>query len=182
MCRCRPAYGDAATQAAHQRRVRDRGEVVAQIRVHHLLPPVLRHVPVNPSESHLGVQPRTKPILLGQQVRLEDGADDQHRRHLDHAVLDARNAERPLASVALRYPYPQKGLGNILSRGQLLTQRFQPSIAAMGVYPRERLAIGPRRSRIRAAATVGLKQDVLAADLVPQGVEAKGRFSLSFRL
>ncbi len=58
--------GNAATQAAHQRRVRDRGEVVAQIRVHHLPPPVLRHVPVNPSESYFGVQPRTESILLGQ--------------------------------------------------------------------------------------------------------------------
>ncbi len=62
-------------------------------------------------------------------------ANDQHRRHLNHAVPDARNAERPLASVALRYPHPQEGLGDILPRTQLLPQRFQPALKAMGVDP-----------------------------------------------
>jgi hypothetical protein len=121
-------------------------------------------------------------MLLGQQVHLKDGTNDQHRRHLNHAVPDARNAERPLASVALRYPHPQEGLGDILSRSQLLPQRFQPALKAMGVDPFERLVINPRRPRIRATTAIGFKQDVLATDLVPKGVEAEGWFSLSFRL
>jgi hypothetical protein len=61
---------------------------------------MLRLVPVDPSESHLCVQPGTKAVLLWQQVRLEDGANDQHRRHLDHAVADARHAPIELHSVA----------------------------------------------------------------------------------
>jgi hypothetical protein len=84
---------------------------------------VSHHVPVDPSESHLGIQPGTESMLLGQQVHLKDGTNDQHRCRLNHAVPDARNAERPLASVALRYPHPQEGLGDILSRTQLLPQR-----------------------------------------------------------
>ena len=75
--------GDAPGQAAQQGGVRNRGEIVAQVRVYHLPPPMLRDVPINPSESHLGVQPGAETILLRQQVRLEDGTNDQHRRHLD---------------------------------------------------------------------------------------------------
>jgi hypothetical protein len=82
-------------------------------------------------------------MLLGQEVHLKDGTNDQHRRHLNHAVPDARIAERLLASVALRYPHPQEGLGGILSRTQLLPQRFQPGLKAIGVDPFERLAINP---------------------------------------
>ena len=58
------AIGDAPGQASHQGRVRNRGEVVAQVRVHHLPPPVLRHVPIDPPESRLGVQSGPEAILL----------------------------------------------------------------------------------------------------------------------
>jgi hypothetical protein len=51
----------------------------------------------------------------------------------------------------------------------------------MGIDPFECLAINPRRSGVRAAAAASLKQDVLATDLVPEGAEAEGWFSLSFR-
>src|SRR5689334_23132443 len=100
---------------------------------------VLRHVPVDPSESHLGVQPGTEAILLWQQVRLEDGADDQHHRHLDHAVADARNAERSLTSIALRYPYAQEGLGVVALSYQLLPQPSQPLLRSAGIDLLERL-------------------------------------------
>jgi hypothetical protein len=176
------SIGDAAGQTTHQGRVRDRGEVVAQIRVHHLPPPMLRHVPVDPAESHLGVQSGAKAILLWQQVRLEDGPDDQHHRHLDHAVADGGDAERPPASVALWYPHPQEGLRSVAPRDQLLPQPFQPPLHARGLDPGKALAVHPRRPRVAAAATVGFLQDVLATDLVPERVEAEGGFSLSFRL
>src|SRR4051794_4250576 len=143
---------------------------------------MLRHVPVDPSESHLSIQPGAEPILLRQQVSLEDGTNDQHRRHLDHAVTDARDAERPLASVALRYPYAQEGLGHVAPRNQLLPQHSQPLLRTPVVDPRERLAIHPCRSRVGAAATVGFQQNILSADFVPESIEAEGWFSLSFRL
>jgi hypothetical protein len=81
---------------------------------------MLRHMPIHASERHLGVQSRTEAILLRQQVRLENGADDQHHRHLHHAVADGRNAEGPMASVALWYPNAQEGLWGIGPRDQLL--------------------------------------------------------------
>jgi hypothetical protein len=56
----------------------------------------------------------------------------------------------------------------------------QPALKAMGVDPFERLVINPRRPRIRAATAIGFKQDVLATDLVPKGVEAEGCSALAF--
>jgi hypothetical protein len=143
---------------------------------------MLRHVPIDPSESHLGVQSGTETILLRQQIRLEDGANDQHHRHLDHAVADARDAERPLASIALWYPYPQEGLWDVAPRNQLLPQRFQPSLLSLSVDLLERLPVDPRCSGVRTAASVGFLKNVLPANLVPKSIEAKGWFSLSFHL
>jgi len=162
--------------------MRDRSEVVAKVRVHHLSPSVLRHVPEHASERHLGVQLGAEPVLLRQEVRLEDGADDQHCRHLHNTVADGWNAERPLASVALRYPHTQKGPRGVHPRFQLLPQRFQPALNAPSFDHLERFAIHPRRAGILAASAVGFSQDIVAIDLVPKGVEAEGRFGLSFRL
>jgi hypothetical protein len=105
--------------------------------------------------------------LLRQQVRLENGADDQHHRHLHHAVADGRNAERPLASVALRYPNAQEGLRGVGPQGQLLPQRSQPSLNALSFDHIESLAIHPRRAGIGSATLVGFQQNILAMDLVP---------------
>src|SRR5215213_11710702 len=143
---------------------------------------MLRHVPVDPTESHLGVQPRTEAILLRQQVRLKDWPNHQQCRHPDHAVGDARKAEWTTASVALWYTHPQEGLGRVLARDQLLLQPFQPSRRPLGFNLRKAHAVHPRRPRIGAAASVGFLQDGLATDLVPERVEAEVWFSLSFRL
>ena len=116
-------------------------------------------------------------MLLGQQVHLKDGTNDQHRRHLNHAVPDGTGCRE---AVGLRcssvFHTRRRGLGTYFPELQLLPQRFQPALKAMGVDPFERLAINPRRSRIRATTAIGFKQDVLATDLVPKGVEAEGWF------
>jgi hypothetical protein len=84
------------------------------------------------ANRHLGVHLRTEAVLIAQQVRLEDRPQHQQRRHLDHAVADARDAERALAAVALWYPHAQQGLWPIVANPQLLPQLFQPSILPMG--------------------------------------------------
>jgi hypothetical protein len=72
-------------------------------------------VPEGLANRHLGVHPRAKAILIAQQVRLEDRPQHQQPRHLDHAVADARNAKRALATVALWYPHAQQGLWTIVA-------------------------------------------------------------------
>jgi hypothetical protein len=165
-----------------QRPVRDRGEVVAEISVDHLDPPMVRDVPEGPANRHFGVLFRAEPELLGQQVRLEDGTQHHQHRHLDHAVADARDAQRALAAVALRDPHAQEGLGPVFAGLELLPQPFQPPLPSRGLDGRERLAVHAGCTAVAAACAVSFRQDIRAADLVPQGVEAEGWFSLSFRL
>ena len=139
-------------------------------------------MPVNSAESHLGIHPWTEPILLWQQVRFEDGTDNQHHRHLNNSVANGRNAQRSLASVALRYPHTQEGLGSVPSRQQLLPQLFQPPFHPLSFDLLEGLTVDARCSRIGMAAAIRLQHDIRSADLIPERIETKGRFCLRFRL
>src|SRR5512135_3796201 len=75
--------------------MRDRVEVAGQVAVDHLGMPA----PDQPFDLPYGVEgtpSRAIPVLLRLQVGLEDGLQDQHRRHLRYAVLDARDPRSTL--------------------------------------------------------------------------------------
>ena len=60
--------------------------------------------PEQPFDVANGVQgaaSRAVGVLFRLQVGLEDRLQDQHRRHLHHAIFDARNAQRPLLAIRL---------------------------------------------------------------------------------
>jgi hypothetical protein len=61
-------------------------------------------------------------------------------------------------------------------------QFSQPSLDPVCLDVRKVLAIDPRRTPIGAALGVGMRQNVVAADLVVQGVEAIAGLCLSFRV
>jgi hypothetical protein len=84
-----------------------------------------------------------------------------------HAITDGRNAQRPLASIALRYPHSQKGLGGVFARHQFLPQRFQPVFLILVFDPLECFAIDSCRSRVGAATAISFQQNIFTADLVP---------------
>src|SRR5260370_31022976 len=73
-----PAFDDgqelsvrnAAAHAAHQRSVRNRREVVAEVSVHYLRSPAGCDVPEGFATRHLGVHRTTESILVTQQRRL----------------------------------------------------------------------------------------------------------------
>ena len=177
-----PLDGDPPAQTTHQGTVGDRREIVTQIRVDNLTSPTLPGMPEQAAYRHLGIQSGAEAVLTGQEVRLEDRAKHQHHRHLGHAVLDGGNAQRALPAVALRDPYSQKGLGMVTAIAQLRFETFQPCRAPLVLDRRKGDAINACRPAVRTAAAVSLVEDVRPADLVPKAVEAKGRFSLSFRL
>src|SRR3954467_10170924 len=145
---------------------------------------MVANVPEGLANRHLGVHPRTEAVLIAQQVRLEDRPQHQQRRHLDHAVADARDAERALAAVALWYPYAQQGLWPIVASPQLLPQLFQPSILPVGGDLIERHPVAAGSTVITPACPVCFFEDVSPTHFVPQRVEPKVRFGLSpiFRL
>src|ERR1700688_1278499 len=63
---------DTPAHTAHQRPVRDRRKIVAEVSVYHLRPSMVADVPEGLANRHLGIHPRTEAILVTQQVRIED--------------------------------------------------------------------------------------------------------------
>ena len=61
-------------------------------------------------------------------------------------------------------------------------QFSQPSLDPVCLDFRKILAIDPRRALVGAALGIGMRQNVVAADLVVQSVEAIAGFCLSFRV
>src|SRR5271168_346193 len=174
---------DTSAHAAHQRPVRDRRKIVAEISIYHLCPAMVANVPEGLADCHLGVHLRAEAVLIAQQVRLEDRPQHQQRRHLDHAVADARDAERALAAVALWYPHAQQGLWPIVANPQLLPQLFQPSILPVCGDLVERHPVAAGGTVVTPACPVCFFEDVGPTHFVPQRrVEPKVRFGLSFRL
>ena len=158
---------DTPAHTAHQRPVRDRREVVAEVSVYHFRPPVVADVPEGLANRHLGVHPRAEAILIAQQVRLEDRPQHQQRRHLDHAVADARYAKRALTAVALWYPHAQQGLWPVVASQKLLPQLFQPSILSVGGDLVERHPVAARGTVIATACPIRFFEDVGPTHFVP---------------
>ena len=89
------AVADPPGHRFHQLGMRDAVEVTGQVRVDHLGMPR----PEQPFDLPNGVQGaalRAVGVLFRLQVGLEDRLQDQHRRHLHHAIFDARNAHSTL--------------------------------------------------------------------------------------
>src|SRR4051794_17656990 len=158
---------NAPAYAAHQGAVGYRREVVAEVSIYHFRVPAVPDMPEGLANCHFGVHLRAEAILVAQQVRFEDRAQHQEHRHLDHAVADARDPERALAAVALRYPDAQQGLWPVVAGPQLLPQLSQPSLSPIGGDLVERHPVGARGATIAVACPVGFLEDVGPADLVP---------------
>jgi hypothetical protein len=119
-------------------------------------------------------------VLFRLQVGLEDGIENQHCRHHDHAVADSGNSQRALLSPRLRYVNPPHREWSILLTFQFLHQFVQPSLRSIRRDLLERLIIYSRRATIGFRAFIGKGQYVLPVHLVVQRVEAKVRRFLRF--
>jgi hypothetical protein len=111
--------------ALHQLPVRDRAEVVAEIRIDNVgatLVEVITHL----SNCLLRIPPLPEPELLVREVRIKDGIDNRQHRRLRHSIPDCRNSEWTMTATSLRYPHSQEGLRRILSAPQLLLQVSKP--------------------------------------------------------
>src|SRR5580692_11274910 len=75
----------------------------------------------------------------------------------------------------------RRGLGTyfpeLSSSHSVSSQRSRPWVSI-----RSNVSLSTPDAPAFATTAIGFKQDVLATDLVPKGVEAEGWFSLSFRL
>ena len=95
---------------------------------------------------------------------------------------NARDAQRPEFAVGLRYKHSSDWLWPVGLLPESKRQFSQPPLDPVCLDVRKVLAVDPRRPLVGAALGIGMRQNVLAADLVVQGVEAIAGFRLRFRV
>jgi hypothetical protein len=97
--------------------VGDRVEVTRQVSVDDLGVPRVDQ-PVDLPDSVQGAAVGPVGVLLRLQVGLEDRFQDQHRRHLRHAVPDRRDPQRPLLAITFRDEHAPDRLWSVRLRFQ----------------------------------------------------------------
>src|SRR6185312_759882 len=127
-----------------------------------------------------GTVVRPVGVLLRRQVGLEDRLQDQHHRHLRHAVPDRTDPQRALLAIAFRDEYAAHGVRSIRPLLQFGRQFVEPSVAPVRLDVLEGPAVHPRGAVVGTAAQVGELQDIPSVHLVIQPVEPIVRRSLRF--
>ena len=128
----------------------------------------------------LGVAPGAVGVDFRWKVGFEDRLQHQHRcRHAD-PIPHGRDAQRPEFAVGLRYEHASDRLRSVCLLPERKRQFGQPPLHPIRLDVRKVLAVHPRCALVRAALGIGMRQDVFAADLVVQGVEAITGFCLRF--
>ena len=128
----------------------------------------------------LGVAPGAVGVDFRWKVGFEDRLQHQHRcRHAD-PIPHGRDAQRPELAVGLRYKHASDRLRPVSLLPERKRQFAKPPLDPVRLDIRKVLTVATRRALVGAALGIGMSQDVLAADLVVQGVEAITRCCLRF--
>ena len=122
----------------------------------------------------------TGPVAIGSivEIRLEDRFQHELGGGLNHPIPYRRDAQRPFTAPWLRDHHPPHRRGPVRLQDEFLTQARQPCVHALRFDLRERHPVHPGRTRIGAGEPIGVGQNVLAADLVVEQVEAECRLRL----
>src|SRR5271168_2244554 len=94
----------------------------------------------------------------------------------------SRKVEMPEFAVGLRYVHASDRVRSISLLPERKRQFAKPSLDPVRLDGLEVLTVHARRPLVGAALGIGMRQSVLAADLVVEGVEAKVGFCLRFRV
>src|SRR5499425_1284643 len=107
---------------------------------------------------------------VGVDFRWKIGFEDrfQHQQSCCHAdpIPHARDAPRPEFAVGLRYKHSSDWLWPVGLLPERKRQFSQPLLDPVCLDVREVLAVDPRRALVGAALGVGMRQNVVAADLM----------------
>src|SRR6201982_3919223 len=157
-------------------------------------PEVVREVGVNDfrvaTEQHLfhldhrllGISPGTVGILFWWKIGLKDRFQHQHFcRHAD-PITHGRDAQWPEFAIGLRYVHSSDRIRSVRLLPERKRQFAKPPLDAVLLDIRKVLAVYTWCPLVGAALSVGMRQDVLAVDLVVQGVKAVPGFRLRFRV
>src|SRR5215471_12501756 len=126
------------------------------------------------------------PSAVGVDFRRKIGFEDrfQHQQRCCHAdpIPNARDAKWPEFAVGFRYKHSSDWLWSVSLLPERKRQFSQPSLDPVCLDVRKILAVDTRRALVRAALGIGMHQNVVAADLVVQSVEAIAGLRLRFRV
>jgi len=133
------------------------------------------------------LEPANRPqVPHERRFRRKIGFEDrfQHQQRCCHAdpIPHARDAQRPEFAVGLRYKHSSDWLWPVGLLSERKRQFSQPSLDPIRLDVRKILVVDARRALVRAALGIGMRQNVVAADLVVQSVEAIAGLRLSFRV
>ncbi len=120
----------------------------------------------------------TIAIRIVLEVSLEDRFQHDLGGGLDDPITNGRNAERSLASARFRDHHPPHRVGPVRLRNQVLAQARRPSLQALRLDLSEAHPVNARSTRIGAGQPIGMAQNVFAANLVVEHVEAESRLRL----
>ena len=172
---------NAPRERAHQFGVRDASEVVREVGVYDFRVASEQRL-LHVDHRLLGVSPRTVGVLLGWKISIEDRIEHQHRCCHADPIAQGRDAQRPEFAVGLRDEHSSDGVRSVSLLPERKRQFTEPPLHPVRFDIYEVLSIYTRRALVGAALGVGVSQDVLAVNLVVQGVEAVTGFCLRFRV
>src|SRR5262245_13537873 len=114
----------------------------------------------------LGVSPRMVGIDFRRKIGFKDRF--QHQQRCCHAdpIPHARDAQRPEFAVGLRYIHSSDWLWPISLLPERKRQFSQPPPGPVCLDGRKILAVDARRALVGAALGIGMRQNVVAADLM----------------
>jgi hypothetical protein len=130
----------------------------------------------------LGVAARPVGVLLVGKVGFEDRLQRQHRCCHADPIAQGRDAQRPEFAVGLRYEHSSDGVRSVRLFLERKRQFTKPPLHAVRLDIREVLAVHARCALVGAALGPCMSQNIVAADLVVQRVEAEARLCLRFRV
>jgi site-specific DNA recombinase len=176
-----PPVHDAPRERQHEFGVRNGPEVVGEVGVYDFRMASEQRL-FHLDHRLLGIAARPVGVLLWRKVGFEDRLQHQHRCCHAHPITHGRDAQWPEFAVGLRDEHSSDWCRSVGLLSERKRQFTEPPRHAIRLDVREVLTIHTRRALVRAALSIGVHQNIVAADLVVQRVEAEARLCLRFRV
>src|SRR5947207_13016753 len=114
----------------------------------------------------LSIAPSAVGVDFWWKVGFEDRLQHQHCGCHADPIPHGRDAQRPEFAVGLRYEHSSDRLRSVGLPPERKRQFSQPPLDPISLDVRKVLAVYSRRALVGAALGIGIRQNILAADIV----------------